>query len=115
MNPMNLQSYKAQLEAERDSLLRIHDDHEKNLRENQTGKETDFPDRAAKLEKATVEAHIVESEERLLEKITHAIKRIESGTYGSCEDCSKAIPEARLKAKPSVSLCVPCQEAKDSQ
>lgn len=114
MNPKTLQKFKERLEAERDSLLRVHDDHEQNLRDNQSGKDVDVPDRAAKLEKATVEAHIVESEERLLEKISHALKRIDEGVYHMCEECEQLIAEARLEVKPSVSLCVDCQEAKDA-
>ena len=32
-----------------------------------------------------------------------------------CDECDAAIPEARRKAVPGVRLCVPCQEAEDSE
>lgn len=32
-----------------------------------------------------------------------------------CEECSKAIPEARRRAIPGVRLCVPCQEVRDAE
>jgi phage/conjugal plasmid C-4 type zinc finger TraR family protein len=32
-----------------------------------------------------------------------------------CEECDAPIPEARRKAMPGVSLCVPCQEAADRE
>ena len=44
-----------------------------------------------------------------LEKIDHALARIEEGTYGTCEDCGVAIPAARLEVMPSATLCVECQ------
>lgn len=31
-----------------------------------------------------------------------------------CEDCDATIPAARRKALPGVTLCVPCQEARDA-
>jgi len=34
--------------------------------------------------------------------------------YGECAGCGGTIPIARLRAKPSVSLCVACQEKKES-
>ncbi len=44
-----------------------------------------------------------------LEKIDHALARIEDGTYGTCEGCGVAIPAARLEVMPSATLCVECQ------
>ena len=109
-----LSELKARLEQERDSLLETHAQHERSLRESRTSEDTAGPDFAADMEEEGVEARIVDSEERLLEKINHALVRIEEGTYGTCEACGNAIGRARLEAKPSVSLCIDCQEAKDS-
>jgi RNA polymerase-binding transcription factor DksA len=38
-----------------------------------------------------------------------ALKRIERGTYGICEDCGGKIPVRRLEAYLAVSLCVSCK------
>ncbi len=51
---------------------------------------------------------LVENDEAALEKIAHALERIEEGTYGECEECGKLIPKLRLEAIPYVSLCVKC-------
>ena len=72
-------------------------------------------DRASELETMEVDASIADSEENLARKIEHALERIESGQYGICEGCGGPIPEARLDAKPSVSLCVECQEERESE
>lgn len=38
-----------------------------------------------------------------------AMRRIRAGTYGTCADCQKKIPAARLQAKPEATRCVACQ------
>jgi DnaK suppressor protein len=61
-----------------------------------------------------VNDRIVEDDLNLLQKIDLALSRLEAGTYEECANCGDAIPLERLVAKPSVSLCVPCQELKDA-
>jgi RNA polymerase-binding transcription factor DksA len=39
-----------------------------------------------------------------------ALARMEAGTYGTCVDCGKEIPEARLQFRPEASRCVEDQE-----
>jgi DnaK suppressor protein len=61
-----------------------------------------------------VETRITEDNGNLLKKIDFALQRLDAGTYQQCEHCGGVIPLARLEAKPSVSLCLACQELKDS-
>jgi DnaK suppressor protein len=46
--------------------------------------------------------------EKLLQ-IEDAIKRIDEGTYGTCEECETPIPKERLLIMPFAGLCVNCQ------
>lgn len=43
--------------------------------------------------------------------VLSSLKRVEEGVYGVCKYCSKLIPEARLKARPTSSSCVTCKKA----
>jgi DnaK suppressor protein len=54
-----------------------------------------------------------ESERDKLEltEIDHARERMKDGTYGECTDCSVDIALARLKAEPTATRCIDCQEA----
>lgn len=52
---------------------------------------------------------LMENDRIELERIERAIIRIESGIYGSCEVCEKAIPMTRLKAIPWATKCISCQ------
>jgi DnaK suppressor protein len=42
-------------------------------------------------------------------EIDRALAKIESGTYGVCEQCGQQIPDARLQALPQAALCVACK------
>ncbi len=42
-------------------------------------------------------------------EIDRALAKIESGTYGFCEQCGERIPDARLQALPQAALCVACK------
>ena len=43
-------------------------------------------------------------------KIDEALRKLDEGTYGICEDCGEAINEGRLKVLPFAIYCVECQE-----
>lgn len=47
---------------------------------------------------------------KVLQLIDEAIKRLEEGTFGVCQDCCCKINKSRLKAVPYAWLCVKCQE-----
>ncbi len=56
---------------------------------------------------------MMETEESTLEAIESALERIEERTYGTCEDCSKAIKRTRLKAIPYTTLCIQCASLRE--
>jgi DnaK suppressor protein len=74
----------------------------------------DLEERAVLSTSDVVERRIADDDLNLLHKVQHALKRLEEGTYETCETCGAPIPPERLMAKPSVSLCLACQEAKDT-
>jgi DnaK suppressor protein len=54
------------------------------------------------------------SRERLyIRKVEEALKRIEEGTFGECEDCGEDIELRRLEARPTATLCVSCKEEQE--
>jgi len=59
-----------------------------------------------------VDTNIAEVDRDLgeLRRIGAALRRMKEGSYGSCEDCGKRIPEERLEAEPTALRCVACQE-----
>ncbi len=55
----------------------------------------------------------VSDDREFLFELDDALKRIEDGSFGICEDCGALISKTRLKAVPSARLCIKCQEKKD--
>ena len=51
---------------------------------------------------------LLETEEQRLEEIAAALQRIESGTFGRCEECQKEISKERLRVIPYARLCIVC-------
>ena len=49
---------------------------------------------------------ILEQVEAELADVEHALRRLDDGTYGTCEVCGKQIPEERLEAMPATRLCL---------
>lgn len=45
-----------------------------------------------------------------LQQVDDALARMDAGTYGICARCGKAIPAARLEARPFAEYCVSCAE-----
>ena len=53
---------------------------------------------------------ILEQVEAELADVEHALRRLDDGTYGTCERCGKQIELARLEVKPDATLCLSCQQ-----
>jgi DnaK suppressor protein len=51
---------------------------------------------------------LMENEQVALEAIADALERIQDGSYGSCVECGKTIPKARLDVLPYTPMCIAC-------
>jgi RNA polymerase-binding protein DksA len=58
-------------------------------------------------ERSQIEALARQAEEHLKE-IDAALKRLDAGTYGTCEACRTPIGAARLEARPTARVCILC-------
>ena len=45
-----------------------------------------------------------------IKKVNEALKRIEDGCFGECDNCGEDIELRRLEARPTATLCVGCKE-----
>lgn len=43
-----------------------------------------------------------------LAELDDALARVDDGSYGTCQRCGSAIPDARLHARPTARTCVSC-------
>lgn len=51
----------------------------------------------------------------ILAQIDEALRRIDAGTFGECEQCGEEISEARIKVYPSTTLCIDCKAELESE
>ncbi len=59
--------------------------------------------------------NIVSNEQEVLYQIDDALKRLDDGSFGICQQCNQPIAMSRLKAVPYASLCIGCQRAKEQK
>lgn len=82
-----------------------------------TDQRENFPDPT---DRATMESdrnftlRIRDRERKLIGKIKDALERIESGTFGICEECGEDISDKRLKARPVTTLCIDCKKKQET-
>ncbi len=58
---------------------------------------------------------LCERDRQVLNRVEAALQKLKRGSYGTCEECEKAINEKRLEAIPWVELCIGCQIKKERE
>ncbi len=72
-------------------------------------------DMAADTYERELSMNIASSEQQILYQIDEALKRLDDGSFGLCQQCNQPIAVSRLKAVPYASLCIECQRAKEQK
>jgi RNA polymerase-binding transcription factor len=54
-----------------------------------------------------------EGAQQTLQQIDRALRKLDDGSYGTCERCGKPIAEERLRARPWATLCIDDQRLAD--
>ena len=70
----------------------------------------DIVDQASSYTEKNVELRAINRQIKLISKIDSALKRIQDGTYGFCDDTGEPIGLKRLMARPVATLCIAAQE-----
>ncbi len=72
-------------------------------------------DMAADTFEREMSMNIVSNEQEVLYQIDDALKRLDDGSFGICQQCNKPITMSRLKAVPYASMCIACQRSKEQK
>lgn len=108
MNKQQLAFFKLELQELREALLHNVSSTSDHLRESDG--QADPADRATQEEEHTLELRTRDRERKLIRKIESAITRIDTGTYGYCEETGELIGLPRLLARPTATLSIEAQE-----
>ncbi len=75
----------------------------------------DIVDQASSYTEKNVEMKAINRQIKLISKIDGAIKKIENGIYGFCEETGEPIGIKRLIARPVAALCIAAQEKHEKE
>jgi DnaK suppressor protein len=76
---------------------------------------TDAVDQAAAETDKNLTLQMKNRERNILFQIDEALRRIETGNFGECQQCGEAIAEARIRAFPFTTLCIDCKAELESE
>lgn len=113
MSASQLEFFQDLLQQERDALLNSAKETTLHLQDNEAT--PDPSDRASLEEDHTLELRVRDRERKHLHKIDEALARIESGTYGWCEESGEPIGIARLLARPTATYSLDAQERHEAR
>lgn len=109
MNPRQLEYFRRKLLLWREQLLKESDETRNQLKEESI-KEIDVIDQGALELSMTLKLKTRDRSRKLIYKIDDALKRINNGTYGYCEETGEEIGLRRLEARPIATLSIEAQE-----
>ena len=109
MNAKQREYFRQRLLRWRRELLRETNQTLQNLQEDSL-QAPDIADRASAETDRAVELRTRDRERKLVQKIDDALKRIEKGEYGYCEESGEPIGLRRLEARPIATLSLEAQE-----
>ena len=110
MNKAQLKKFKGLLEAKRDEIIKKA---KQTLTEDMMLDASDLPDEMDLASSEYLQSFTFRlrgREKAFLDKIQKAIEKIDSGTFGVCDDCGDKISVKRLEARPETTLCIRCKE-----
>ncbi|MEQ1790625.1 MAG: RNA polymerase-binding protein DksA [Rickettsiales bacterium] len=109
MNKNQLEYFREKLSSWRKELIAESQETINNLKE-ENWQEPDLSDRASLETEAGVELRTRNRYLKLIGKIDSALRRIEDGSYGFCEETGDPIGIKRLEARPIATMTIEAQE-----
>ena len=109
MNARQREYFRIKLLAWRTELLKESNETLRNL-QSESLAVPDMADRATKETDRSLELRTRDRQRKLIAKIDEALRRIDEGTYGYCEETDEPISLRRLEARPIATLSLEAQE-----
>ena len=110
MTKVQLKKFKEMLESKRDEIIKRA---QQTLDEDMALDANDLPDEmdlASSEYLQSFQFRLRGREKVFLDKIQKALEKIDSGSFGVCDECGEKISVKRLEARPETTLCIRCKE-----
>ena len=112
MNAELLERLRKELESERDTVLaelkELGADPYSEKVDRIAGIDDNFADSAAATAERSEALAFIDNARERLGDVDAALARMDEGQYGTCIECGREIPTARLEARPLSIRCVEC-------
>ncbi len=115
MCPKHLAFFKKKLQDWKTDLKRTSNEAIYNSAMDDNSTSADIVDQASSYTEKNVELRAINRQIKLISKIESALKRIQNGTYGFCEETGEPIGLKRLIARPVATLCIAAQEKHEKE
>jgi len=109
MNERQRAYFRKKLLAWKDEILEEARSTIANLQEDSVA-QPDLADRATSETDRSIELRTRDRQRKLIAKIDAALRRLEDGSYGYCEETGEPISISRLEARPIATLSLEAQE-----
>ena len=106
----HLAFFKKKLTDWKSELVRTNNEALYNSSMDDNSTSADMVDQASSYTEKNVEMRAINRQIKLISIIDSALKKIQNGTYGFCEDTGEPIGLKRLMARPVAKLCIAAQE-----
>ena len=110
MNSKMKEYFRLKLVNWKKDLLKESSQTLKKLQKEENTPKPDLTDRATEEIERSFELRTRDRERKLINKINEALKRIDDGSYGYCEETGEPIGIRRLEARPVATLSLEAQE-----
>lgn len=109
MNPLQREYFRHRLNEWKQEIVKESAETLQHLQE-ESFQQPDMADRATVETDAALELRTRDRKRKLISKINSALRRLDEGTYGYCEETGEPIELGRLKARPIATLSLEAQE-----
>ena len=109
MNKRQKEYFRRKLEKWKEDILIENRETLQHLQDDSV-QHPDLADRASSETERSLELRTRDRQRKLIAKIDAALRRIEDGTYGYCEETGEPISLKRLDARPIATLSIEAQE-----
>ena len=111
----HLEFFKQKLSEWKKDLKRTNSEAIFNASMDDNSSSADIVDQASSYTEKNVELRAINRQIKLISKIESALKRIQDGSYGFCEETGEPIGLKRLMARPVATLCIAAQEKHEKE
>ena len=115
MNSKMKEYFRLKLTNWKNELLKESSQTLTKLQKEENTAKPDLTDRASEEIERSFELRTRDRERKLINKIDSALRRIDDGSYGYCEETGDSISVKRLDARPIATLSLEAQEIHEKE